>query len=227
MRRIYLYQVFVLFVLFAACEDPDDSRLKDGSMMSLTVLPDSITNVGSGDYITVRVQVPLDGAGEVCTFSTTAGDFEAVSSSKLTTTSVVDVDGYATVTWFPPQIPGTQKISATIKTLIKSREIVVDPVGTITFSDLPASIAPNAVQLFTVSVGKEWAGSAMEIKTTGGNLEATSPVADELENGTKIKPLLDQNGQTQVVYTAPSTAGTFRVTASLYGTFSTRVITVQ
>jgi hypothetical protein len=213
-------------MFIAACEEPDPSKLEDGSMMSMTVLPDATTEVGSMNYITIKVQVPLDGAGETCTFNATAGNFESISSNKSSTTSIVDVDGNTTVTWFPPQTPGTQKITATIKTLVKNREIVVDPVGAVIFNNLPPSIDANMSQLFTITVGKEWAGSAIEIKTTGGNLEATSPVADELESGPKIKPFLDQNGQVQVVYTAPPTVGTYQITASIYGTFSAILITV-
>lgn len=226
MKRNLLYSVFVLCVLLGSCEESDDSLI-EGEMMVMTLSPDSVTNVGSNDYITVTVQVPLDGAGETCTFNATAGNFDNISSNKSTTTAIVDIDGFATVTWFPPQTPGTQRIDATIKTLVRHREVVVSPVQTIDFSDLPASVAPDASQLFTISVGEEWAGAAVEIKTTGGTLNATGSVADELDSGTKIKPLLDQNGQTQVVYVAPATGGDFVITASLYGTFSSVAITVQ
>jgi hypothetical protein len=220
---------FALLALFATCEDPDPSELGEGDDKKYILITATGTTVkvGSNKYITVKVQVPLDGTGETCTFTTTSGTFESKTSNKTSTTAVVDIDGYATTTWFAPQTSGTQKITATIKTLFIEQEIIVEPVGAITYENFPTTIAVNTTQLITITAGADWAGAALEVKTTGGMLEATGPASEDFEKGTKIRPILDETGKAQVIYTSPAAAGDLQITSSLYGTFSTGLIKVQ
>lgn len=227
MRTTIWILVYCFIFINLGCEDPDPSRLDDGSYVRISATPDTPVDAGSNNYITINVEVPLDGTGETCTFTATGGSFETKSGNKASTTSVVNISGVASTTWFPPPTPGIYKVTGTIKTLVVEKEITVQGVEAIIYTDLPSTVTLNSSTLFTLTVGKQWAGSAIEVKTTGGLLEATGPVVEELEKGTKIKPVVDQTGSVHVVYTAPSTAGNFQINASMFGTVSPKLITVQ
>lgn len=118
-----------LLVIAIACKrdqnpsSPDGTD--DGPEMIIAVLPDSLIEVGSRNApLTVIAAVTKDATGEMAEFKATSGTFGTVGGES-TTKATVDLNGVATVVWYPPDRPGIARITAAVDVVQEGVDIAV------------------------------------------------------------------------------------------------------
>jgi len=193
----------------------------------LSLVPD-VDSVGVGLRLPVHLSARMtaDAAGSQCNFTASGGSFNS-TSALLTASGSVDVNGRATVVWFPPASAGRVDFGATVGQVTGDTSVVVTPVPDIVFTGLPDVLAAGETIQAGVQVAAAWAGSAVEIRTPQGLLKAVGPVQGDFDTGTKILPILDATGQAGLLVIAPMTTGQLVVTASLFGTVRSKSIVVR
>lgn len=213
----------------AGCGSIDDNPSnplegKSDTLIVMEVAPDTAP-VGIAGAVRVTASVTRDATSQTCTFTSTAGKFGSPSGA-ATATATVDSRGQASVTWYPPDQMGTVDLTAQVASVTGRTSVVVKAVPDILFVGLLDTMAKGQVAAFMVQVDPAWSGAALDLKTSAGTLLALGPVRDELDEGSRVRPLLDQTGRAEVLLTAPGAAGNVVVAGSLFGTVRTRRVQV-
>jgi hypothetical protein len=203
------------------------------SIASVTLdVSEQTIGVGLEAPIILTVTVVPEGAvaGEEVRFKATGGTFNTAASNPavLEGNEAININGQATAVWFAPRTPGTVRFSISILNRTAEARIEVTPVPPeIVFVDLPDSLSVGQTTLFQVRIPSAWAGKAVEIQAPQASLQAAGPVADNLQEGTRILPLTDETGAADVLLLTPDSPQQMILTASLFGTIQREFVEVK
>jgi len=224
---IFITVFLLLWSLFTSCEVNDNPSFPNetSTFMRMTA-SDTTIGVGLDASILIAVQVTKDGTGDTSLFSATSGSFLS-QQTNASIEKIVDVDGNASADRFPPDEPGTVRVTARIQTVAKSINISVTPVTQIDIIGLPDSIALGQSVLFRAKVPSQWHRKPIEIRAPDAILKATGPVDQDLDAGTRILPLADETGEVAVIFTAPNMPMKIIITASMFGTRRSKQVVVN
>lgn len=224
MKTTHPSVLFLLaFALLFACKETDKNSPEP--LLSLTTDPTSV-NVGIKAPTLIQAVVTKDATGDTCEFTVTDGSFNSSDATVKTITVIVDVEGKAEAFYFPPTIPGDVYVTATIKTINRKAKISITGVPSFPLN-LPDTISAEDHLTIDIQVDPAWAQSTMEVTAPLANLKVLGPAANDIDDGTKVYPIIDANGKAQLLFTAPENPQNVIITASLFGTTVSNVIEVK
>ncbi len=219
-----------LAMLQAGCDFFDSEKKNDRfpeggtAFMEVDASTRSI-GVGLDTPVVITVAVTKDAKDETCSFTATSGSFSETDATPSVDV-IVDVNGQAKAFWFAPDEPGLARLTTTINSVSDMLDIEVTPVPSVELNDVPDSLAVGEQVLFRTKVDADWANKPMEIRAPNAVLQATGPVDQELDMGSRILPLTDEQGEVAVVFTAPSMPLNIQITASLFGTRESKLVKI-
>ena len=221
--------VFWLLASITACKEipHNPSGPLEGDVDTLLVLQaerDTVA-VGSRQAVLLTARVTRDASGQSCSFTAGSGSFSA-AELKSTLSAAIDVNGQAVVAWYPPNQSGPADLSAQVGDVTGRTVISVAAVPDIAFTNLPDTISAGQEVPLTLEVGDAWAGAGLEVRVSTGTVAALGPVQAEPDQGDRIVPVLDETGRATILLTAPATAGTVIISASLFGTTRSRTVII-